>query len=106
MHIPSSLRASVTIILFVSFTDGLIFIRKATTTAVNGYGHESAKIIRDALRGGDIAKRDDNVTLLNCPNDRFEQMLDNNPSERVKTFCNEWLGIPPATITVEVTPTR
>jgi hypothetical protein len=45
------------------------------------------------------------ATLI-CPNDRFEQFLDGRPQEQVATFCNDWLGIPPRTVTVESTPTR
>jgi hypothetical protein len=45
------------------------------------------------------------VTSIFCPDNRFQKLLDSNPETRVQTFCNEWLGMPPATTTIEFTPT-
>jgi hypothetical protein len=44
------------------------------------------------------------ATLI-CPDDTYARILSDSPDERVETFCNEWLGIAPATVTVDVTPT-
>jgi hypothetical protein len=44
-------------------------------------------------------------TELVCPDDRYQEFLDNNPKDRIETFCNEWLGISPTTVVVEYTPT-
>jgi hypothetical protein len=45
------------------------------------------------------------TTSLFCPDDLFKLLLGSNPDNRVQTFCNEWLGVPAATTTVEYTPT-
>jgi len=45
------------------------------------------------------------TTELFCPNDRYEQFLNNNPDPSVQTFCNEWLGLAPATTVIEYVPT-
>jgi hypothetical protein len=50
-----------------------------------------------------LGKRD--VVSLYCPNDRYQEFLDNNPPSNVQTVCNQLLGLPPRTITVESTPT-
>jgi hypothetical protein len=42
---------------------------------------------------------------LVCSDDWFSDFLNANPSPRIKTFCNHWLGIQPATVVEEVTPT-
>ena len=44
-------------------------------------------------------------TILDCPNDQFYALLNNNPDSSVESFCNDWLNIAPATVTSEVTPT-
>ena len=45
------------------------------------------------------------TTSLYCPSDRYQLFLDSNPTGNIQTFCNEWLGLAPATTVVEYTPT-
>jgi hypothetical protein len=52
---------------------------------------------------GMFGKRQDQI--LDCPNDNFAFLLDNNPDSSVERFCNDWLNIAPATVVSEVTPT-
>ncbi|KAJ4377994.1 hypothetical protein N0V83_000824 [Neocucurbitaria cava] len=87
---------------FSTLTDALAVNRKSTDSVQE----EVAFVAPNVARGvsvDNVVERQDQV--LDCPDDRWQQILDNNPPDRVMTFCNEWLGIGPATTVVEWTPT-
>ncbi|KAL6709912.1 hypothetical protein ACN47E_000697 [Coniothyrium glycines] len=105
MHVSRSLRASAIFLSFFTSTDAWVLHRKPAGTVARGKEEDNARLPRGEWLDGEFKKRQGEVTELNCPNDRWEKMLDSNPDDRVKTFCNEWLGIGPATVTQEVTPT-
>lgn len=92
MYISRSLQASAYLLSFSTLTTALALHRKR-----DGYTPDVQRV--DSMH----EKRQDQE--LECINDRWQDMLDNNPVDRVKTFCNEWLGIAPATTVIEWTPT-
>jgi len=99
MHITRSLPASAFVLSLSTLTEALA-LRRTSEDALDG----SRFARRGASLDGAAWKRQ-GVETLDCPNDRWQQLLDNNPQDRVVTFCNEWLGISPATTVLEVTPT-
>jgi hypothetical protein len=73
-------------------------------------GHKSDKaelahgeLRRHSHRVGDLRKRQEEE--LDCSENRYQQFLDENPPDRIQTFCNEILGMSPATAVIEYTPT-
>jgi hypothetical protein len=69
---------------------------------------EADNVARVELRRHDAQKVNADkrqTTSLFCPDDRFQMLLDSNPAARIQTFCNEWLGVPAATTTIEYIPT-
>lgn len=49
-------------------------------------------------------QEDEPFTELDCPtDDLYIEILDSAPSTAVQTFCNRFLDIPPATVTVTYT---
>lgn len=103
MYISRSLQASAYLLSFSTLTAALALHRKK-----DGHSIEEQRVEPLLNAPGGTAesaneKRQDQE--LECINDRWQDMLDNNPVDRVKTFCNEWLGIAPATTVIEWTPT-
>jgi hypothetical protein len=105
MHVTRSLRASAIFLSFSVLGNAWVLHRKSAGDIEQARGLDSVQVPRAAPVDGNVKKRQGETTELECPNDRWEQMLDANPDDRVKTFCNEWLGISPATVVEEVTPT-
>ncbi|KAH9879685.1 hypothetical protein IAQ61_001504 [Plenodomus lingam] len=101
MHVTHSLQALAVVLSFTGPVEALV-VRKSNKPAQEVY--------RAAHRGpapeGHLYKRQ-NATdvVLDCSNDRWQELLDSNTGDRITTFCNEWLDIPPATSVLEVTPT-
>jgi len=50
-----------------------------------------------------IARRQEES--LDCSDTWYSQFLQANPDPEIRRFCNEWFGIRPATVVVDVTPT-
>ncbi|KAI8931729.1 hypothetical protein NX059_011372 [Plenodomus lindquistii] len=101
MYTTLSLQALAVVLSFSSSTEALV-VRKSNNPAQEVY--------RDARRGvalhGHLDKRQNSSeTVLDCSNDRWQELLDSNAEDRIETFCNEWLDISPATSVIEVTPT-
>jgi hypothetical protein len=78
-------------------------VRRSTDTGVHQVEHVAIELRQNGAQHNKFDKRQE--TELVCPDDRYQEFLDNNPQERIKTFCNEWLGISPTTVVVEYTPT-
>jgi hypothetical protein len=96
-------RASVVLLSFCALSDAWALYPRG-----RGRKHEvedpaAIELRHDTVQVPNIQKRQD--TDLHCPDNRWQQFLDSNPDARVKTFCNEWLGIEPVTYVVETTPT-
>ncbi|CAO2647646.1 Nn.00g085680.m01.CDS01 [Neocucurbitaria sp. VM-36] len=104
MSIIRSLQASAFILSFSTLTDALALNRRSAGNVQNGLVYNAPHIAHGGSVEDIVEKRQD-AQELDCPDDRWQQMLDNNPPDRVATFCNEWLGIGPATTVVEWTPT-
>lgn len=99
MYITHSVRALAWVLSFSASIEALV-VRRSNDNAVQ----EKVFARRGpSLRRG-FSKRQ-GITEMDCPNDRWQEMLDTNPQERIVTFCNEWLDIAPATEVLEVTPT-
>lgn len=99
MHFSRSLQVSACFLSFSLLTESLVLRRKDGTIS-----QEKGPARRGALLDSVLNKRQD-PEVLNCPSDRWQDLLDSNPENRVVTFCNEWLGIEPATSVIEITPT-
>ena len=104
MFFTRSLQASAFILSFSTLTDALALNRRNKGNVQEETVLDAPHVARGVGADGIVEKRQD-PQELDCPDDRWQQMLDNNPSDRVATFCNEWLGIGPATTVVEWTPT-
>ena len=104
MYIIRSLQAAAVILSFSTLTEALAFNRRNKGQVQEENVFEPAQIAHAGPVIGNIKLRQDGQEL-DCPDDRWQQLLDNNPPDRVATFCNEWLGIGPATTVVEWTPT-
>jgi hypothetical protein len=63
----------------------------------------AVELRRHEARDLGVEKRQ--TTALYCSSDRYQLFLDSNPTGNIQTFCNEWLGLAPATTVVEYTPT-
>lgn len=103
MFITRSLQASALFLSFFTLAEGWSLRRKHVEHAQQ---YENARYPvyqpRDASQNGVVEKRQNQLV---CPNDRWEAFLDSVPTNSVSTFCNDYLGIPPATTVVEYTPT-
>ncbi|KAK1916631.1 hypothetical protein P3342_012256 [Pyrenophora teres f. teres] len=103
MFIIRSLQASALFLSFSTLTEGWSLGRKHDQHAQQ---HENpiypAYQPRGASYNGVPEKRQDQ---LMCPNDQWQAFLDSVPKNGVTVFCNDYLGIPPATTVVEYTPT-
>lgn len=102
MSFIRSLQASVFILSFSTLTDALVVNRKNTGSVQEEVAFVAPNVARGVSVDNVVERQDQE---LDCPDDRWQQILDNNPPDRVMTFCNEWLGIGPATTVVEWTPT-
>jgi hypothetical protein len=87
---------------FCTLSDAWVLHRKADSKRVDGESIPQIELRREA-QNAPAEKRQ--TTSLFCPDDRFQSLLDSNPDGRVQTFCNEWLGVPAATTTVEYAST-
>lgn len=102
MFFTRSVLASAAILSFSATTEGSVLHRKAEEHA------EVKRVAADEAQGewswrGIFGKRQD--LILDCPDDQFAALLNNAPNSDVESFCNDWLNLPPATVTTEVTPT-
>jgi hypothetical protein len=88
------------VLLSLCMTSDAWVLRKATSKKAENVPQIE---LRNEAQNVHANKRQ--ITTLSCPDDRFQQLLDSNPDGRVQTFCNDWLGVPAATTTVEYTPT-
>jgi hypothetical protein len=77
-------------------------MRRSADSSVHQEEHVAIELRQDGTQNK--FNRRQNTALI-CPDDRYMEFLDSNPTARIKTFCNEWLGISPSTVTVEYTPT-
>lgn len=99
MYITRSLQASAFFLSFSTLTAAVALHRTADSDV-----QLEARTAHSGSLDSIFKKRQD-AQELECPNDRWQAMLDSNPADRVATFCNEWLGLEPATTVVEWTPT-
>lgn len=103
MSIIHSLRASAAFLSFCTVSQAWVLKLGADKAAQDGANIAPAELRRDSLGEGNLANRQE--VELDCSDDRWQDLLNNNPTDRVVTFCNEWLGIGPATAVVQYTPT-
>ncbi|KAH7074205.1 hypothetical protein FB567DRAFT_191686 [Paraphoma chrysanthemicola] len=95
--------ASVLLLSFCTFSEAWVLHRKPAGHAQIVKDAAPIELRNDAAPVVSLEKRQDSE--LFCPDDRWQEFLNSNPENRVKTFCNEWLGISPATTVLEYTPT-
>jgi hypothetical protein len=88
---------------FCTFSDAWVLHRKVDSKKQEVENVAQPELRRNEAQNLNIEKRQ--TTSLYCPDDRWQQFLDSNPEARVQAFCNEWLGLAPATTVVEYTPT-
>jgi hypothetical protein len=93
---------SAVLLSLCTLSDGWVLHRKADSKKAAG---ESVAQIELRTEAHNVHAEKRQTISLYCPDDRFKHLLDSNPDGRVQTFCNEWLGVPAATTTVEYTPT-
>lgn len=98
MSFIRSLQASAAFLSFCTVSQAWVLHRKNDAHVQN-----EINVAPIELRANSFEKRQD--TVLDCSENRFQDLLDSNPADRVMTFCNEWLGIAPATVVEQVTPT-
>jgi len=103
MFLPSPSSALFVLFSFCTVSDARVLNRRADEHVQDGKGLAHTELRRGLKDGGVFAKRQEEE--LDCSQDRFSEFLNANPEERIETFCNEWLGIEPATLVVEYTPT-
>lgn len=103
MFFTRSLLASATLLSFTATTGAWVLHRNA---------EEHVEVKRIAVNDAqnswswrNILGKRQGDTILDCPNDQYAALLNNNPNANIETFCNDWLNIAPATVTSEVTPT-
>ncbi|KAF9697700.1 hypothetical protein EKO04_004461 [Ascochyta lentis] len=103
MFFTRSLLASATILSFSALTEAWVLHRSpeehAQVKKVTAPGTQSSWSWSSFMgkRQGDV--------ILDCPDNQFAALLDNNPDNSVESFCNDWLNLAPATVVSEVTPT-
>ncbi|KAJ4336827.1 hypothetical protein N0V95_008493 [Ascochyta clinopodiicola] len=103
MFFTRSILASATLLSFSALSDAWVLHRKADEHA------EVKRVTDPSTQGGWswnslFPKRQGDV-ILDCPDNQFAALLDNNPDDSVESFCNDWLNIAPTTVFSEVTPT-
>jgi hypothetical protein len=99
MHTAPSFRALALVLSLFTLTEGWGLRRKPVEHAQEDV--KTYPVYRP--RGAGIFEK--RQGQLVCPNDDYQKFLDSNPPDAVATFCNSWLGIPPATTVVEYIPT-
>ena len=104
MHLTRSLQTSTFLLSFATWAGALVLQSRPDEDVQKEKRFAAVDLEHGELLEGVPEKRQDSQEL-ECPNDRWQQLLDSNPTDRVVTFCNEWLGIGPATEVVEWTPT-
>lgn len=102
MYISRSLQASAFLLSFSTLSSALAVVNN---NGDNDLEQERGLKADNAIRRSDKGAAGEEQQALDCPNDRWQEFLDANPSPRIQTFCNEWLGLGPATSVVEVAPT-
>jgi len=103
MSVTRSLCASAIFLSFSALSDAWAVFSGGRDRRQDVEEPAAIEVRHKAVQAHNIQKRQENH--LYCPDDRWQQILDSNPDARIKTFCNEWLGIQPATEVVETTPT-
>lgn len=104
MFFTRSALASAAILSFTATTEGWVLHRSTEE-------HVEAKRVAAEESESQwswkkiFGKRQNDGIVLDCPNDQFATILSNNPESIVKSFCNDWLNLAPATTTIDVTPT-
>jgi hypothetical protein len=95
--------ASVLLLSFCTFSEAWVLHRKSASRAQDAKNVAPVELRRNHAQADTLEKRQE--TELYCPDDRWQEFLNSNPENRIETFCNEWLGIAPATTVLEYTPT-
>lgn len=86
-----------------TFSNAWVLHRKVDSKEQEVDQVAAVELRRHEAQDIDLEKRQ--TTQLFCPNDRYQEFLDSNAPDRIQTFCNEWLGLAPATIVTEYRPT-
>jgi hypothetical protein len=102
MSLTRSSWPSVILLSLCTLSEAWVVRRKADSN-VHQAEHVAIELRHEGAQPNRLDKRQQ--TELICPNDRYQEFLDSNPEDRIKTFCNEWLGIGPTMVVVEYTPT-
>jgi hypothetical protein len=98
-----SSRASALLLSLCSFSEGWVLLHQSSGHKSDKAGLAHNELRRHSHRVGDLGKRQEEE--LDCSENRYQQFLDENPPDRIQTFCNEILGMGPATTVIEYTPT-
>jgi hypothetical protein len=104
MFFTRSILASATLLSFSATAEAWVLHRSA-----DEHAEVKRSTVDQAKNGwswsGLLGKRQGGGVILDCPDNDFADMLNNNPDDNVARFCNDWLNISPATVVSEVTPT-
>lgn len=103
MFFTRSVLASATLLSFSATTEAWVLHRNTDEHV------EVKRVVADGAQAGwswnnFFGKRQGDI-ILDCPDNQFAALLDNNPDSIVESFCNDWLDLAPATVVSEVTPT-
>jgi len=103
MLITRSLQASALFLSFTSLAEGWSLHRKHDEHF--GQRDNARYPVYQPRRASHEGVADKRHNQLVCPSDQWQAFLDSVPKDGVTIFCNDYLGIPPATTVVEYTPT-
>jgi hypothetical protein len=98
-----SLRALVLLLSLCYLSEAWVLLHQSSDNKSDKAELAHDELRRHSHRVGDLGKRQEEE--LDCSENRYQEFLDENPPDRIQTFCNEILGMGPATTVVEYMPT-
>lgn len=116
MYISPSLLASALVLSFSTYTEARVAQHRANSQSGNALnrqpddGGTPQKGPLHSLFGKrqdqDQDQDEDEDDELDCSTpDVYIDLLNDESDDAIQTFCNKWLGLPPATTEVDFTPT-
>jgi hypothetical protein len=109
MYISRPALALTSFLSFSIYTDARVAqhpVDSGDTTSVEEESSDRSILQRWPLSNIFRKRQDAGATELDwTTTDLYKNILDDGQPDDIQTFCNIWLGIPPATEVVDVTPT-
>lgn len=108
MYVSRSLLALASILSFSIYADARVAQHlddKADNSASKRDKSTNSRFLRRWPLSNIFAKRQNATELDWTTTDLYKNILDDGAPSDIQTFCNIWLGIPPATAVVDYTPT-